>query len=422
MAASKDLALRNAKPRNKPYKMSVGGGLYLLVQSSGVKLWRLAYRFDGKQKLLSFGPYPSLSLAEAREARDAAKKLLAQGLDPSAERKSQRRAAKVSRQNTFDAVANELMAKFEKEGDARATLKKKKWLLKLIAGELGSRPISEIRAPEILETLRKIERRGRYETAGRARSTIGSVFRFAIATGRADRDPTVDLRGALITPTVVHRSAIVEPRAIGALLRAMDGFDGEPTTLAALRLAPLLFVRPGELRGAEWTEFNLGEAVWRISANKMKMRREHRVPLAKQSLAILLQLKEITGGSSYLFPSIRSVHRPISENTLNAALRRLGYTKDEMTVHGFRSMASTRLNESGKFNPDAIERQLAHQEENKVRAAYTHAAEFWAERVRMMQFWADYLDELKSDRKATLAEDEAFDSDPHPEMLSAILG
>jgi integrase len=396
MTAKNDLALRNARARSKPFKLSVGGGLYLLVQTSGTKLWRLAYRFDGRQKLLSLGPYPNVSLVEAREARDAAKKLLAQGLDPSIERKAKRHAAKFSRQNTFNAIANELMAKFEKEGDAKATLKKKNWLLKLVAGELGSLPISEIRAPQILETLRKIESRGRYETAGRAKSTIGSVFRYAIATGRADRDPTADLRGALITPTVVHRSAIVEPRAIGALLRAIDGFDGEATTLAALQLAPLLFVRPGELRKAEWGEFNLGDAVWRIPAGKMKMRREHRVPLAKQSLSILTSLKEITGGTRYLFPSVRSIHRPISENTLNAALRRLGYTKDEMTVHGFRSMASTRLNESGKFNPDAIERQLAHQEENKVRAAYTYAAEFWAERIRMMQFWADYLDDLRN--------------------------
>jgi integrase len=187
----------------------------------------------------------------------------------------------------------------------------------------------------------------------------------------------------------------VEPTAIGALLRAIDGFDGEPTTLAALQLAAFLFVRPGELRNAEWMEFNFADAEWRIPAKKMKMRRAHRVPLASQPLAILRDLKEITGGSRYLFPSIRSMHRPMSENTLNAALRRLGYTKDEMTVHGFRSMASTRLNESGKFNPDAIERQLAHQEENKARAAYTQAAKFWAERVRMMQFWADYLDGLK---------------------------
>jgi integrase len=395
MPARNDTAFRNAKPREKPFKLSDGGGLYLLVQPNAAKLWRLAYRFDGRQKLLALGVYPATSLAEARAKRDAAKKFLAEGSDPSVERKSERRAAKLSRRNTFKAVAQELMEKFEKEGDAKATLKKKKWLLDFAIAELGSRPIAEIKAPELLDALRKIEKRGRFETAGRVRSTAGAVFRYAIATGRAERDPSGDLRGALITPTVTHRATIVEPSAIGALLRAIDDFDGQPTTRAALRLAPLLFVRPGELRKAEWTEFNFHDAEWRIPAKKMKMGREHRVPLAKQSLVILRELKELTGGCKYLFPSVRSWHRPMSENTLNAALRRLGYAKEEMTTHGFRAMASTRLNETGKFNPDAIERQLAHQEENKVRAAYTHGAEFWLERVRLMTFWADYLDELR---------------------------
>jgi integrase len=393
--ARSDIAFRNAKPREKPFKLSDGGGLFLLIQPNANKLWRLAYRFDGKQKLLALGTYPATSLADARTKRDDAKKLLAGGVDPSVQRKSDRRAAKLSRQNTFAAIAEELMEKFEKEGDARATLKKKRWLLGFAIAEFGDRPIAAINAPELLAALRKIEKRGRYETAGRLRSTTGAVFRYAIATGRAERDPTGDLRGALITPTVTHRATIVKPSSIGALLRAIDGFDGQPTTLAALQLAPLLFVRPGELRKAEWAEFNFRDAEWRIPGKKMKMGREHRVPLARQSLEILGNLKELMGGSRYCFPSVRSWHRPMSENTLNAALRRLGYSKEEMTTHGFRAMASTRLNETGKFNPDAIERQLAHQEENKVRAAYTHGAEFWLERVRLMQFWADYLDKLR---------------------------
>jgi integrase len=395
MPARNDIAFRNAKPRERPFKLSDGGGLFLLVQPNANKLWRLAYRFDGKQKLLALGIYPATSLADARAKRDDAKKLLAVGIDPSVQRKSDRRTAKLTRQNTFAAIAGELMEKFEKEGDAQTTLKKKRWLLDFAIAEIGDRPVSEIKAPELLDALRKIEKRGRYETAGRVRSTAGAVFRYAIATGRAERDPTSDLRGALITPTVTHRATIVKPNAIGALLRAIDGFDGQPTTLAALRLAALLFVRPGELRKAEWVEFNLREAEWRIPAKKMKMGREHRVPLARQSLEILRNLKELTGGSKYLFPSVRSWHRPMSENTLNAALRRLGYSKEEMTAHGFRAMASTLLNETGTFNPDAIERQLAHQEENKVRAAYTHGAEFWLERVRLMRYWADHLDQLR---------------------------
>ena len=278
------------------------------------------------------------------------------------------------------------MDKFEAEGDAPTTLKKKRWLLDFANKEFGKRPIAEIKAPEILDALRKTTR---------LRSTVGAVFRFAIATGRAERDPTGDLRGALITPTVTHRATIVEPNAVGALLRAIDGFEGHASTRHALRLAPLLFVRPGELRKAEWAEFNLVEAEWRIPAAKMKMRRPHRVPLAHQALTILRELQGITGGSKYLFPSVRSWHRPISDNTLNAALRRLGYDKTELTVHGLRSTASVLLNESGKWHGDAIERQLAHQEPNEVRGAYTHAAEFWQERVRMMRWWADELDRLR---------------------------
>src|SRR5258708_15055901 len=313
MPARSDIAFRNAKPRQKPFKLSDGGGLYLLVQPNAANRWRLAARLGGKQKLLALGPYRVTSRSDARAKGDAAKKLLAQGSDRSVERKAERGAARLSRRNTFAAVAEELFDKWKAEGDAPATLKKKKWLLDFANAELGNRPVAEIKAPELLDALRKIEKRGRFETAGRVRSTAGAVFRYAIATGRAERDPSGDLRGALITPTVTHRAAIVEPIAIGALLRAIDDFDGQPTTRAALQLAPLLFVRPGELRKAEWTEFNFHDSEWRIPAKEMKMGRDHRVPLAKQSLAILRELKELSGGSKYLFPSVRSWHRPMSE-------------------------------------------------------------------------------------------------------------
>jgi len=386
-----DTAIRNARPSKKMVKLSDGGGLQLLVQPRGAKLWRLAYRFDGKQKALAVGIYPVISLVEARARRDAAKKLLANGVDPSTKRKLDKHASA----NSFRVVAEELLDKMRREGRADTTLVKTRWLLEFAFTAFGDRPIAKVSAPELLAVLRKIEARGNYETARRLRSTCGMVFRYAIATGRAERDPSYDLRGALITPKVKHRAAIVEPTEIGALLRAIDGFNGQPTTHAALRLAPLVFVRPGELRHAEWKEFDFDKAEWVIPAEKMKMRRPHGVPLARQAIDILKGLKEITGKLRWLFPSISSVMRPISENTLNASLRRLGYGSDVITAHGFRAMASTRLNEMSRWNRDAIERQLAHQDSNETRLAYTHRAEYWAERVTMMQAWADYLDELR---------------------------
>ncbi|MET4233385.1 integrase [Bradyrhizobium sp. LA6.10] len=389
-----DAACRSAKPADKPYKISDAGGLYLLVEKNGSRLWRQAYRFDGKQRLIALGSYPAVSLADARIARDANKGHLAKGVDPSAQRKLDRGAARIARTNTFRIVADELIAKFEAEGDDPATIEKKKWLIGLLTGDIGDRPIAEIAAPELLDALRKIERRGRYESARRARSLAGRVFRYAIATGRAERDPTGDLAGALISPKVQHRAAITEPKAVGALLRAIDDTDGQVTTRAALQLIALTFVRPGELRHAEWKEFNTCDAIWSIPASKMKMPRPHMVPLSRQALALIADLREVTGSSPFLFPQIRSWHRPISDGTLNAALRRLGYDKTQMTAHGFRSTASTRLNESRLWHHDAIERQLAHMEADEVRAAY-NSAEYWDERVRMMQWWADYLDDLR---------------------------
>jgi integrase len=395
-----DATVRGAKPATVPRKLSDGGGLFLLVnpKPAGSKLWRLAYRFGGKQKALALGIYPSVSLLQARNARDEAKKLLACGIDPSVRRKTERQIEKAVASNSFRAVSEEVVAKLEREGRAHVTIAKKRWLLDFAYPAFGDRPVSEITAKELLHLLREIEGRGTYETAKRLRSICGIVFRYAIATGRAERDPSGDLRGALTTHQVTHRATIIEPTDIGALLRAIDGFDGQPTTRAALRFAPHVFVRPGELRQAEWCEFDLDAAVWSIPATKMKMRRPHRVPLSQQSLNIIRELRDVTGNGRLVFPSVRTVLRPISENTLNAALRRLGYASEDMSTHGFRSMAATRLNEMGRWNPDAIERQLAHQEANAVRRAYTHRAEFWAERVHMMQIWSDYLDGLRAGR------------------------
>jgi integrase len=387
-----DTAIRNAKPGKKPIKLSDGGGLHLLIQPHGAKLWRMGYRIGGKQKTLALGIYPAVTLAQARAQRDAAKTILEGNGDPSVQRKLDKQA----RGNTFRLVADELIEKMKREGRAQATLTKTRWLLEFAFDVIGDRPLAKVTATELLAVLRKIEKRGNYETARRLRSTCGMVFRYGIATGRAERDPSADLRGALITPTVKHRATIIEPTAIGSLLRAIDGFDGQPATRAALRLAALLFVRPGELRHAEWNEFDFDKAEWVIPAQKMKMHRAHRVPLARQAVAILNDLHAITGELRWLFPSVRSVKRTMSENTLNSALRRLGYPSDAMSAHGFRAMAATRLNEMGRWNADAIERQLAHQEPNAVRHAYTHGAEYWSERVTMMQAWADYLDELRN--------------------------
>ncbi|MES1199813.1 MAG: integrase arm-type DNA-binding domain-containing protein [Pseudomonadota bacterium] len=400
-----DLAVRKSKPRERAWKLSDGGGLYLFIAPEGGRYWRFDYRLPGKRKTLSLGVYPQVSLAAAREKRDTARKQLSEGVDPALQRKLDRLAGVAKAGCTFRLVAAELLDKMAREGRAAPTLKKARWVLKFAYPHIGERPISEISPPEVLAVLRTVEARGHYETARRLRSTCGKVFRLAIASGRAQRDPTQDLRGALIAPKTKHRAAIVEPRAIGALMRAIDGYDGHSTTRGALQLLALTFVRPGELRHAEWSEFDLDAALWSIPASKMKMRRPHRVPLARQALAILQTLEPITGEGRYVFPSVRAGAQPMSDNTLNAGLRRLGFTGEEMTAHGFRAMAAVRLNEMGNWNPDAIERQLAHQEPNSVRRAYTHAAEFWSERIRMMSAWADYLDQLRtmSPAKAALS-------------------
>jgi integrase len=389
-----DLECRKAKAAPKLTKLSDMGGLQLWVYPTGSKLWRFAYRFGGKQKSLALGRYPATTLLQARMARDEAKVLLDEGSDPS----HVKRLAKLEREfpgDSFDIVAKEYLAKLRREGRADATMTKLEWLLDFALPVLGPISVSAIRPIEVLAVLRTVEKRGRYDTALRLRSTIGAVCRYAIATARAEADPTVSLHGALTAPTVKSRAAITDPKAVGALMRAIDGFSGQHTTQAALKIMALLFPRPGELRAAQWSEFDLEGAVWTIPAARTKMRREHRVPLSRQALSILYDLQSITGAGPLVFPGIRTVRRPISENTMNAALRRLGYSQDEATAHGFRATASTLLNESGLWSADAIERQLAHVESNDVRRAYARG-EHWDERVRMMTWWADYLDQLKS--------------------------
>ena len=391
-----DRQIRNASASaSRVVKLSDGEGLQLWLQPSGAKLWNMAYRFDGKQRKLAMGPYPRISLKEARTRRDEAKKLLAGGLDPSQQKRIAKLSAASQNANTFATIADELLGQKRREGKAPATLAKLEWLFGLAKPALGARPITAIEAPEVLQVLRGVEARDRLETARRLRSVIGSAFRFAIATGRASNDPTGALRGALVAPTVRHRAAIVEPTALGELLRAIDGHNGMPEVRGALQLLALTFVRPGELRGATWSEIDLDKAVWTIPDERMKMRRPHRIPLARQTILVLKDLQDITGEADLILPGARGRGRPLSENTLNAALRRLGYTKEEMTSHGFRAAASSILNESGLWNPDAIEAQLAHVEGNAVRRAYARA-EFWDERIRMMAWWANQLDTFRS--------------------------
>ena len=384
-----EFAIKAARPQQKPYKLSDGLGLVLLVTSTGGRLWRFRYRHNGREGMIGLGSYPATSLKVARERRDAARAQLEAGFNPSSIKADARDRTEV----TFEAMAKEWLSH---QTFTAKTRSKAEWMLNdLVMPHLGSRPISELTAPEILAVLRRIESRGRLDTCHRTKWRIGQVIRYAIATGRAMRDPTGDLRGALTAPTTVNRRAITAPRRFGELLLAIDGYVGQGSIWAAMRLAPLVFVRPGELRAAQWSEFALegGSPEWRIPSQRMKMKEEHIVPLARQAVAILSELRGFTGRGTFLFPSLRTSTRPISDNTLNAALRRLGFSKEEMSAHGFRATASTLLNERG-FAPDLIELQLAHAERNKVRAAYNRAQRL-NDRRQMMQQWADYLDELR---------------------------
>jgi integrase len=381
------IAIKNAKPG----KLFDGGGLFLLVKPTGSQLWRMKYRHAGKERLLSFGAFPEVTLAEARARRDEARSVLRDGNDPAAIKRAKKATDKLGAAETFQAVASEWL-KRQKPSLAEVTYSKAKWMLGLVPS-LDSIPIAAVSAPEVLAALRRIEAAGTIETAHRVKQKIGQVFRYAVATGRATRDPTGDLRGALAPIVSTSHAAVTDPKVVGELLQAIDGYQGQPATAAALKLAPLLFVRPGNLRAMEWAEIDLKAAEWRIPAVKMKMREAHLVPLPSQAVKILGELRSLTGTGRYCFPSLRTSNKPMSENTVNAALRRLGYDKHTMTGHGFRAMASTRLNELG-WQPDVIERQLAHAERNKVRAAYNRAQHI-TERRKMMQAWADYLDGLR---------------------------
>lgn len=389
-----DVFVKNVRPRKRPAKHSDSGGLHLLVSTTGSKLWRWSYRFGDKQKTLAFGAYPIVMLVDARARRDDAKKQLAKGIDPAEQLKLDRINRRETTATTFNAIADDLLAKVQREGKAEATLNKKKWLLSLARPDIGHRPISEISAAEILVPLRTVEGQGNHETAKRLRAIIGQVFRYAIASAKAVNDPTYGLKGALVAPVVTHRPALTDKQAFGGLLRAIWAYEGNLQTTAALKLMAYLYPRPGELRQAEWSEFDLDDTTWTIPAKRAKMRREHKKPLSKAATAILAELKVNAGKSKLVFPSIQSMLKPMSENTLNGALRRMGYSKHQVTSHGFRATASTMLNECGKWSADAIEAELAHIGADEVRRAY-HRALYLEERCKMTEWWASQIDAMR---------------------------
>jgi integrase len=392
-----DIQIRNAAPREREYKMGDAGGLYLLVRPNGSRLWRMKYRVAGREQKLSFGAYPEVSLRDARLKRDEARVEIGRGGNPAKERRRERIDAEIRAGNTFAEVATEYIEKCAREGYAEATLKKAYWFLDLLKPAIGNEPIDQVRPHDLLSALRRIERKGNRESARRARSFASRVFRYGVATLRAEHDPAQPLRGALTAPVVKHYAAITDPKKLGGLLRAIEGFEGSPVTLQALRIAPHVFVRPGELRHARWEEFDFEKAVWKIPEGRMKSRRPHQVPLSRQVIALLEELGRMRGRQGLVFASLTARNRPMSENTINAALRRMGFSGDEMTAHGMRATASTLLNESGLWSHDAIERALAHQDTNAVRGIY-HRGQHWDERVRMAQWWSDYLDELRDGR------------------------
>jgi integrase len=376
-----NIAIQNLRAAAKPFKMADSGGLYILTAPSGTKSWRFDFRYFVSRKTLALGQYPNVSLAEARKKRDDAKGLLSLGKDPCLQRKIERVAARTANANTFGLVAGQFLGRMVEQGRSPATVEKNRWMLEIVAGRLADRPIAEITAAEILDLLQGVERRGKRDTA---------VFRFAVATLRAESDPTFALRGALSAPIVNSRAALTTPEQVGGLLRAIRGYDGWPSLKGALEIQALCFARPGETRTMAWSELDLGKATWSIPAAKAKMRRPHSVPLSRQAVAVLEQMTQFKHGDQ-VFPSMMSGKLHLSENSMNSALRRMGFTKEQHTAHGFRATASTILNESKLFSSDAIEAQLAHVEGNKVRRAYNRA-EYWDDRVAMMQWWADYLD------------------------------
>ena len=389
-----NIAVKKAPPKEKDYKLADEKGMYLLVTKAGSKYWRFKYRYANKEKLLALGVYPEVSLKAAREARDKAKLLLSDNIDPMGAKKAQKRAVLEADANYFQVIAYEWLEK-EKHAWRDSHLKKQKGLLENnLLPYIGKIPVSDITPPILLDCLRKIEKRGAIETTRRCNQVAGQIFRYAIATGRAERDPSADLKGALKTPIVKHFASITEPIGVAALLRAIDGFKGSPTVKAALRLAPMLFVRPGELRQMEWSEVDIDKAEWRLPKEKMKMKQPHIVPLSAQAIEILGEQKLFSGNYQYVFPGERSRRRPMSDNALNAALRRLGYTKEEMTTHGFRAMARTLLDEELGFAHHLIEHQLAHEVRDPLGRAYNRTKHL-PQRRKMMQEWSDYLSGLK---------------------------
>lgn len=393
-----DIQVRNAKPKAQDFKLMDGFGLYLLVTPSGGKLWRFDYRYNDKRKVIAIGVYPSITLSDARQRREDAKKLLANGVDPGEIKRAQKAATISESENGFEVVAREWHGKFSStwsESHAETTLRR---LQSDVFPVMGDKPMEEIKAPAVLAMLRRIESRGALETAHRVRTIVGQVFRYAVATGRAERDPTGDLKGALTPYKKGVMAAITDPKEVAPLLRAIDGYQGSFVVKCALQLAPLVFVRPGELRQGEWVEIDFENAVWEIPAARMKMKQPHIVPLSEQSLKVLHELYELTGRSKYIFPCHRSIARPMSNNAINAALRRLGFDKDTMTGHGFRAMARTILDEVLQVRPDYIEHQLAHAVRDANGRSYNRTSHL-VERKKMMQKWADYLDGLKQGAK-----------------------
>lgn len=390
-----DTTIRTTKATDKPQKLTDGGGLFLLVTAKGGKWWRLKFRYEGKEKLLSLGTYPETSLKEARERREATRKQLAQGIDPSEHRKATKATKNGQAANSFEIIAREWFAKQAPSWVPSHADKILSRLERDLFPWLGARPITAITAPELLKTLQRIEARGAIDTAHRANQNCGQIFRYAIVTGRAERNPTPDLKGALPPVKPTHYAAMIDPKAIGELLRAMDSYQGSLVTKSALRLAPLVFVRPGELRAAEWAEIDLEKAEWNIPAERMKMREPHLVPLSTQAVEVLQEIHAMTGSSRYVFPSARTNSRPMSNNAILAALRRMGFDKGEMTGHGFRAMARTILDEVLGVRPDFIEHQLAHAVRDPNGRAYNRTAHLIG-RKAMMQQWSDYLDGLKN--------------------------
>ncbi|KYK46065.1 integrase [Bradyrhizobium liaoningense] len=394
--ALSQFSITNAKPKEKPYMLSDGDGLHLYIYETGSKLWRVRYRFNRKANMLSLGPFPAVSLHAARKKRDAIKEQLAANIDPSLRKKLDRIMAVTSAKNTFGAIADEYVISQQRNGAAAQTITKNKWMLEDLAAPLRNRPVADIKSAEILDLLKKIEASGRRDTAHRLRAVVGAIFRYAIATLRAETDPTYALRGALLKVKVKHRAAITDEKELGAFLIALDQYEGWPILQAALKFLILTMTRPGDVRGMKRTEVDFEKRLWRIPAERMKMRQPHEVPLSRQALVILADVWSLNEEHELVFPSLRSHKKPLSENAFNAVLRNMGYPQEKVTAHGFRSTASTVLNGRG-FDADVIEAALAHQDQNEIRRIYNRAR-YMPERVELLQCWADLLDIFKKQK------------------------